>query len=274
MTEDESKRILTQCIESGLKNVRFSGGEPTMYKHLPNLVRLAKDGGVERIAISTNGSAPWSIYEELLTFGVNDFSVSLDACCSTTGELMSGVPGVWERVVETIRRLALRTYVTVGIVATDDNRTELGDTIALAHSLGVADIRVIPAAQSGKNLSIPEIPLAALVKHPVLKYRVWRTGKKFRGLDETDNRRCPLTLDDMAVVNGKHYPCIIYLREKGDAIGEFTTVAEVRDARRKFAEGHDCYADPICRGNCLDVCVEYNNRHMFYHKGDGNNGKA
>jgi molybdenum cofactor biosynthesis enzyme MoaA len=52
-----AKTALQLWIKDGLKNVRFSGGEPTMYPYLNRLVRMCKEGGVEHIAISTNGSA-------------------------------------------------------------------------------------------------------------------------------------------------------------------------------------------------------------------------
>ena len=43
--------------DDGLKNVRFSGGEPTLYPQLDLLVKHCKQYGVENIAVSTNGSA-------------------------------------------------------------------------------------------------------------------------------------------------------------------------------------------------------------------------
>ncbi len=85
--------VVDAWISHGLKNVRFSGGEPTVWntKHLINLVEYAKLGGVEHIALSTNGSADLSIYEDLVGAGVNDFSISLDACCSSYAQKMTGV---------------------------------------------------------------------------------------------------------------------------------------------------------------------------------------
>ena len=91
-------RTLGTWIADGLKNVRFSGGEPTLYPDLGKLVAQCKDGGVERIAISTNGSADTMVYDQLIDAGVNDFSVSLDSCCSTFGNEMTGVCGSqWEK---------------------------------------------------------------------------------------------------------------------------------------------------------------------------------
>ena len=58
-----------------------------LYKWLPELVSHAADVGVEKIAISTNGSASLRRYEDLIARGVNDFSISLDACCGSFGSM-------------------------------------------------------------------------------------------------------------------------------------------------------------------------------------------
>jgi len=248
-------------MNEGLKNIRFSGGEPTLYKPIFDLIYIARRGRAEHIAISTNGSASQETYEHLLTAGVNDFSVSLDACCSATGDTMSGVQGHWKQVIQNIQFLAARTYTTVGIVLTDANVREARETILLAESLGVSDIRIIPAAQVASVLPSLDLPKSLLGKYPILKYRI-SSYRPVRGLFPCDNPRCPLVLDDMAMdENGFHYPCIIYMRERGSPIGQFNgDIRQVRDDRLRWSEEHDCFSDPICKGNCLDVCIVYNNR--------------
>ena len=62
----------------------------------------------------------------------------------------------------------------------------------------------------------------------------------------------------MAVFNNKHYPCIIYLREHGAPIG--LVHKNMRNERFIWYIWHNCYEDKICKNNCLDVCVDYNNR--------------
>lgn len=251
---------LQAWIDQGLKNVRLSGGEPTLHKGLVDMVRLCKEGGVERIALSTNGSASTELYDKLVEAGVNDFSISLDACCASDGDEMAGVGGKWETVVQNIRHLSAKTYVTVGVVLTDKNASSVGDIIEFADSLGVADIRIISAAQVN---SMPEVRVSedVLLRHPILRYRLRNLsrGRGVRGITETDNDRCPLVLDDMAAVSGKHFPCIIYLREQGAPIGDVGPT--MRKERAEWAANHNTHEDPICRKNCLDVCVDYNNRH-------------
>lgn len=246
----------------GLKNVRFSGGEPTLYKGLIDLVKYCKLSGVERIAISTNGSASRELYQSLIDAGVNDFSVSLDSCCSNVADkIAGGINGVWEVVTNNIRWLAKRVYTTVGIVINEENIDTCLDTIEFAESLGVSDIRVIPSAQFDKLLSVMgSIPEELKNKYPILKYRSDNTlnGKHTRGITDNDSGKCYLALDDMAVAGGYHFPCIIYMREKGDPIGKVSS--SIREERREWVEKHDCKCDPICRKNCLDVCIDYNNK--------------
>jgi MoaA/NifB/PqqE/SkfB family radical SAM enzyme len=251
---------LHHWVSDGLKNVRFSGGEPTLHPHLVEMVKFCKLNGVKRIALSTNGSAPPAQYEALVEAGVNDFSISLDACCADKGDEMAGVKGYFPVVVDNIRYLSSKTYVTVGVVLTDSNVADMLKTVTFAHELGVADIRIISSAQENKELADAiNIPQDILDAHPILAYRVRhiKEGRNVRGIKETDCNRCPLVLDDMAVLGDKHFPCIIYLREGGKPIG--TVGPDMMLERAVWYRDHDTHKDPICKKNCLDVCVDYNN---------------
>jgi len=74
-------------------------------------------------------------------------------------------------------------------------------------------------------------------------------------------------LDDMAILKGKHYPCIIYMREQGTPVGivdinlePAEAIKKIRRERENWIQTHNTHLDPICQKNCLDVCVDYNNR--------------
>jgi len=273
MKLDFAKFVVQEWAKGGLQNIRFSGGEPLVYKGLIELVKLAQDSGIKRIAISSNGSFPLNDYLNLLDAGVNDFSISLDACCASDGDKAAGdVSGSWEKVVSNIRELSKLTYVTVGVVLTEDNLQKVLDIVRFAHSLGVADIRVIPAAQLSKNLGqefiASSIDAEIIEEHPILRYRMSNVAKgvPVRGMSGTDSKRCYIALDDLAVSGKYHFPCIIYMREKGQPIGEMTDIETVRKERKEWVENHDCKKDFICRSNCLDCIVLFNNKH---HMNDG-----
>lgn len=257
----DAYKIVTQWGKDNLRAIRFSGGEPMLYHGLENLVKLSKSLGMEWIAISSNGSVSIDRYKRLIDLGVNDFSISLDACCAEDGDKMSGgVKGAWDKVVNNIREISKLVYTTVGVVLTKDNMNSVNDIIAFAASLGVHDVRIIPAAQEDDHLRNVSVDENLLKKFPILNYRInnIKQGLPVRGLSKTDSRKCGLVLDDMAVNQNLHYPCIIYMREGGKAIGQVGP--NMRQERAEWYKTHNTYNDPICRKNCLDVCVCYNNK--------------
>ena len=255
--------VVKEWCSEGLKNVRFSGGEPTLYDGLGELVAYCKQNGVEHIAVSSNGSATKRAYDKLIELGVNDFSISLDSCCSSEGDKMAGnINGAWSKVAETIKYLSSKTYTSVGCVITEDNIDSCLKTIEFADSMNVSDIRVIPSAQFNKLLEfLSQVPDRILNKYPILKYRVEnvKNGRHVRGLTEKDSHRCHLVLDDMAIAGDYHFPCIIKMREGSDPIGKVSD-GNMRSERYSWMLSHDCHKDPICSKNCLDVCIDYNNK--------------
>ena len=250
-----------------LESIRFSGGEPTLHPHLGAMVAYAKMRGVKNIAISTNGSASAEKYRALADLGVNDFAVSFDAADPVTGDMLAGVPGAWRQVRDSIRLLSELAYTSVCMVVSPSNVGAVLDTIKLAYDLDVDDVRVVSDAQhNGPIPRLREIPEHILEVFPILRYRAERiaTGRGVRGLCETDNPRCPLVLDDTVLAGQFHYPCPIYMREQGEPIGKIGP--DMRTERDVWAHCHEVHKDPICQRNCLDFCIQYNNRYEEFHK--------
>jgi molybdenum cofactor biosynthesis enzyme MoaA len=271
LSYEDAQSIVGKWLSHNLENIRFSGGEPTLYPGLLNLVKYTKSGNVGHIAISSNGSADYTFYEKLISAGVNDFSISLDACCASMGDAMAGgMFGAWKHLTDNIRRLSKRTYVTVGVVVTKQNLADVHKIVEFAsNNLGVQDIRIISAAQRGcKNEGLVDIPQEILDKHPILKYRFNNvcSGSGVRGINDTDNQKCHLMMDDMACLDNHHFPCIIYMREGGDPVGSVVgkSMEDIRKERLEWINTHNTHCDKICKNNCLDVCVDYNNRVESY----------
>jgi molybdenum cofactor biosynthesis enzyme MoaA len=266
MSLDKAKYIVDLWTKDNLKNIRLSGGEPTVYKDIIELVKYIKSKNVERIAMSTNGSAKLNLYKELIEAGVNDFSISLDACCSAYGDMMAGgIDGAWNRVIENIKVIFKLTYVTLGVVVTEDTVADLKNTIEFAASLGVADIRIISSAQYNQLLEVAKtVSSDVYEKYPILEYRIKNLNnhRNVRGLKESDSHTCGLVLDDMAIAGDYHFPCIIYMREGGNPIGKIGE--NMRQERLDWMKTHDSHCDPICKKNCLDVCIDYNNKYRDF----------
>lgn len=265
--EEIKHNIDLWCLNEPLENIRFSGGEPTLHKNIVEIVEYAKLKGIKRIALSTNGSNKIELYKELIKAGANDFSISLDACCADDGDKMAGgIKDSWNKVVENIELISKLTYVTVGVVLTPENIDKTIDTIRFAHKLGVADIRIISAAQWNEPIPrLNEVEKEIKEVHPILAYRIkhFAEGRNVRGMTKSDSKKCALVLDDSVIAGDFHFPCVIYMREKGKAIGKVSD--NMRDERKEWFEKHDCFKDKICRENCLDVCIDYNNKYRDFH---------
>lgn len=256
-----AETIIKMWASDNLESIRFSGGEPTLYHGLSSLIAYSQAKGIRNIAISTNGSKPITYYRCLINLGVNDFSISLDSCCSSGMKEMTGNKGDYDRIISNIQELSTLTYVTIGTVFTPENVNKAQEIIEFIHSLGVADIRIISSAQYNQVLkNLQGIDKEILNNHPILKYRItnFQKGRNVRGIKKDDFHRCPLVLDDMAIAGNWHFPCIIYMREQGNPIGEVNLY--MREEREKWFYEHNTYEDKICRKNCLDVCIDYNNK--------------
>jgi hypothetical protein len=62
----------------------------------------------------------------------------------------------------------------------------------------------------------------------------------------------------MAVRGEMHYPCIIKMREGCEPIGSIYNSSRLD--RLDYYKKLNTHKDPICSKNCLDVCIDYNNK--------------
>lgn len=138
-------------------------------------------------------------------------------------------------------------------------------TIKFADELGVSDIRIISAAQENTiELFREAMEYECDIDKPILKYRLNNLNSKrnVRGINNTDSNSCGLVLDDMAIAGNYNFPCIIALREGGAPIGTIDnkTIGQIRQERYHWYLKKNTHTCGICSKNCLDVCIDYNNK--------------
>lgn len=264
--EEIKQNIDYWCENQPLENIRFSGGEPTLHPNIKDIIKYSKEKGIKRIALSTNGSNKFELYKELIELGVNDYSISLDACCVEDGEKMSGgIKGSWDIVIKNIEDISKLTYVSVGVVLNELNIDKTIDTIIFADSLGVSDIRIISAAQYDQPIPrLNEVPDHIKDKYPILKYRInhFANGINVRGIKDDDSHSCGLMLDDSIIAGDWVFKCVIHMREGGKPVCKVGP--DMRKERYNLVQNFDPHNDPICKKNCLDVCREYNLKYEQY----------
>jgi len=246
---DKTCRFVDQYKHT-LKHIQITGGEPTLYLKLLWLLKFIRDRGI-KIGLSTNGSADYNFYDYL---GVKMFSISLDDYDTDILE-KRGYREI-NKVISNIKKLSKKYYVNVGLVIDSLNCGRVDKIIEYILGLGVTDIKL---SVSTKDSTKPVFNRARdYSRYPILNYRVKRflEGKPMRGIPEGENFKCSLVRNDISIVGNKHFPCLVYAREKGQAIGELSD--NVYADRLKWYEQHDPSQDPICNKYCMDFKCEFN----------------
>lgn len=145
----KSAAELTAALREGRARadyVVFTGGEPTLFPWLADLVRCARLLGYARIQVQTNGRrfADRAFCRELIAAGANEFAPSVHGSTAGLHDFLTDAPGSFERTWSGIENLlALGQRVMTNTVVTARNMTDLP---ALAARLAAAGVRHIQFA--------------------------------------------------------------------------------------------------------------------------------
>ena len=91
LTFEEIVRLARLFVGLGVEKLRITGGEPTVRRDLPDLVRmLARIDGARDLTLTTNGSALRRLARPLADAGLARISVSLDALDDAVFRRMNG----------------------------------------------------------------------------------------------------------------------------------------------------------------------------------------
>ena len=100
---EEIVRLAGIFVRLGVEKLRITGGEPTVRRDLPDLVRqLAAIQGVRDLTLTTNGSALRTLAAPLADAGLNRITVSLDSLDDVVFRAMSGADMPVARVLDGI----------------------------------------------------------------------------------------------------------------------------------------------------------------------------
>lgn len=79
MKLEDFKDIISFFSKRGLKKIRFTGGEPLLYKGLNELISYASQLGIPEISMTTNGIGLATRIIELKKCGLTNINISLDS---------------------------------------------------------------------------------------------------------------------------------------------------------------------------------------------------
>lgn len=117
--------------------LQFSGGEPTIRRDLPELVKMAKDLGFNHVEVNTNGlrmASDLDFCKALEEAGVSTIYLQFDGVTPRVYEFTRGVNlvEVKKKVIENCRRAGIDSVVLVCTLIRGVNDHEVGDIINFA----------------------------------------------------------------------------------------------------------------------------------------------
>jgi radical SAM protein with 4Fe4S-binding SPASM domain len=137
---EQWKDILAEGARLGAKQVKFTGGEPTLYPGLMELIEYARLCCYRDIEVFTNATLlEDSLLRQCASSGAS-VGLSLYSCDPKTHDTITGRTGSFRKTVQGIRAiLAHNIPVRVGIVLMRENLSHLTDTVEFLKGLGLKD---------------------------------------------------------------------------------------------------------------------------------------
>ena len=145
---EEWLRVIKIMQELGIRKVRFTGGEPLVRKIIIKLIEDVHElGGIEQIAMTTNGILLGEMAAQLRCAGLTNVNVSLDTLNPETFKDITGVDAL-DKVLSGIEE-ALNTGMKVKINCVPCREWNIDDIcdvaeLAKTHSLDVRFIELMP----------------------------------------------------------------------------------------------------------------------------------
>ncbi|GES48480.1 GTP 3',8-cyclase MoaA [Rhizobium dioscoreae] len=169
LTLEELDRLCSAFITKGVRKIRLTGGEPLVRKNIMFLVRKlgesVKNGALDELTLTTNGSQLARHAEELYDSGVRRINVSLDTLDPDKFRTITRW-GDFSKVMEGIdaaQKAGLKIKLNA-VALKGFNDTEIPDLLRFAHGRGM-DLTVIetmPMGEIDEDRTDQYLPLSQL----------------------------------------------------------------------------------------------------------------
>jgi radical SAM protein with 4Fe4S-binding SPASM domain len=158
MSLADLKKLIRSLADSGVRQVTYSGGEPTMYPHIREAIRYAKNHGMV-VHMNTNGYLlTRKLVRDLTRLGLSQMEINIDSIDPEKHDRIRGKKGSFRKVIEALK-LTKEAGITcvVQTVMTSENENEITSILKLARSFGVQRYRlwdVMPSGEAANKLGM------------------------------------------------------------------------------------------------------------------------
>jgi MoaA/NifB/PqqE/SkfB family radical SAM enzyme len=260
LSVEQIRGVIDQALPLGLIHVNLTGGEPTLRKDLPEIVRACRP---DRVVVSLVTNSLSLTREKLHSYrqaGLNTIQISLDSADAETHDRLRGVPGCFDQVLRAAawaRELGINLcFSTVLSTEADSDQSAMQRLLDLAEREDAFLLLCDSAAVGGWDGQCEKMfsredrnrVLAELLKHPRARHH---SMYNFRG-----RSGCPAGVEKIYVTAyGDVTPCDLVHDVAGNIL------SEELDTIWQRMRTHPLYARKVC--DCVRYHEDFEDRRSF-----------
>lgn len=273
LTAEQWESVLDKLWSIGVPHVVFTGGEPTLYEHLDDLVRKSEDLG-QVTGLITNGRSlrQQGYLKNLVSIGLDHVQITVLSHRESIHDELAGCQGAWKETMEGLKTaLGEDLYVSTNTTIMRSNFDDIEETMRFLVGLGVKNIAFNSIIRSGKGEDAVGVDYDEL-KTLLLRLKgieresginmIWYSPTPYCEFNPINFglgiKQCTACAINMAVEpDGTVLPCQSYYEPLGniltdpwDKIWDHELCKSIRE--RKYLDGKcvDCKIANVCGGGC------------------------
>lgn len=274
MSITEWKKVIDQVWDLRIPHIVFTGGEPTLYSGLDELVAYAENKGLIT-GLNTNGRklADNSFLQSLIDAGLDHVQITIESHDPAIHDQMVRAHGAWNDTINGLKNVIdSKLYIMTNTTLLKDNSPGIKDTLHFLADLGVPTVGLNALIYSGKGkrvgtgLNESELPSLLEIAREITDSEgqrlIWYTPTQYCHFNPIQLnlgiKGCTAALYNMCVEpNGDVIPCQSYYESLGNLltqpwknIWEHPLALELRN-RTNVPEGcKTCDFLQECGGGC------------------------
>ena len=280
MSLDEIKEVIAEIADLGGEVIEISGGEPTIHSGLVEIIRCAKDFGLETRLYTSGFHFPEHIINSLISLDLDKVIFNLQGANRKTHEYITRTEHSFINVIRSIKMVTKDVWVGVHFVPMKPNFKELKKVIELCSNLNVKEVGILRFVPQGRGevnrpwLELSRIELRQFVRDLVREFHqsdcpMIRIGNPMNFCSLMDDsipvQRCHAGLSSCLIKpNGEVAPCPAFKQNsnyvagniKNDPLAEIWRFSLIWDLFRLFDSEKlkgpckSCKHLLLCRGRC------------------------
>lgn len=274
LTTVEWFKILDTLWAIGIPHIVFTGGEPTLRKDLPELIRHAEANG-QITGLNTNGRRlkDSAYVQELIDAGLDHVQITFESHIPGIHDFMVRHEGSWFETLEGIKNaVASKLYVMTNTTMLQNNAAAIPGTLEFLGNLGLKTIGLNALIYSGHGktvgtgLSEEDLP-SLLTQAQEITGRfdqrlIWYTPTQYCHFDPMDLslgvKGCTAALYNMCIEpDGTVIPCQSYYEGLGNIldadwkqIWNHDLAVSLRERKKTPTKCTGCALFQECGGGC------------------------